>query len=293
MALANSNNVYQMVTDRIVEQMNKGIIPWLKPWHGLKGHGTENMAISYTSRRAYSLLNQWLLGEPGEYLTFGQIKELGGSIRKGEKSRCVVFYTKVSFVKKNETTGEDEEHSYPLLKYYSVWHINQTTGIESKIKPGEKIEAPEGDMQADAIIMNYLMRETELKFFNTKPSDKAYYSPSADMVVVPMLGQYSNKAEYYSTTFHELVHSTMKAGRCNREADNKGSYFGGEEYSREELVAEMGSAMLCSVSGVENDKSFRNSVAYIQSWIKALKNDPKMIVWAASRAEKAAAYICG
>jgi len=295
MAHANSNNVYQMVADRIIEQMNKGIIPWLKPWHGLKGNGTEDMAISYTSRRAYSLLNQWLLGEPGEYLTFNQIKELGGSIKKGEKSRYVVFYTKVSFTKKNEETGEDEVHSYPLLKYYNVWHLNQTTGIESKIKPGEQTteSEPEMDAQADSIILGYLMRETSLKFQNNKPSDRAYYSPSLDEVVVPMPGQYDNMAEYYSTTFHELVHSTMKESRCDRMAENKNNTFGSDNYSREELVAEMGSAMLCSVSGVENKKSFRNSVAYIQDWIKAFKNDPKMIVWASSRAEKAAAYICG
>ena len=283
-----------MVTDRIIEQMKQGIIPWLKPWHGLKGKGTENMAISYTSRKAYSLLNQWLLGEPGEYLTFNQIKELGGSIKKGEKSRYVVFYTKVEFKKKNEETGEEELHSYPLLKYYNVWHINQTTGIESKIKEGEKVEeAPEMDAQADSIIFGYLMRETSLKFQNDKPSDKAYYSLALDQVVVPMPGQYSNMSEYYSTTFHEFIHSTMKASRCDREAENKGAFFGNTEYSREELVAEMGSAMLCSVTGVENKKSFRNSVAYIQSWITSFKNDPKMIVWAASRAEKAAQYICG
>lgn len=286
-------NVYEMVTNRIVEMMNNGIIPWQRPWRGAKGESAEDLAISYTTRRAYSLLNQWLLGEPGEYLTFNQIKSLGGCIKKGAKSRYVVFYTQVQFTKRNEETGEDELQSYPLLKYYNVFHLNQTTGIESKIKAGEVVEAPEMDVNADAIIAAYLARESGLKFHNDKPSNRAYYSPVEDCVVVPMASQYDNIAEYYSTTFHELTHSTMKENRCNRVTENKGAFFGNADYSREELVAEMGSAMLCSITGVENKKSFRNSVAYIQGWIKALRNDPKMIVWAAGRAEKAAQYIFG
>ena len=288
-------NVYQMVTDRIVEMMNQGIIPWQKPWHSGAVETGEEKAISYTSRRAYSILNQWLLGEPGEYLTFNQIKERGGSIRKGEKSRMVVFFKKQTYTEKDPETGEEKLRTYPLLRYYNVWHINQTEGIPSKIKPGETTAVHPtafGAMNhADNVIIGYLMRETSLKFQNDKPSERAYYSPSQDMVVVPMLSQYDNAAEYYSTTFHELTHSTLKKSRCDRESENAHAFFGNSDYSREELVAEMGAAMLCSNSGIDNKKAFRNSVAYIQSWMSALKNDTKMIVWAASRAEKAAKYI--
>lgn len=295
----NTNNVYQMVTDRIVEMMNKGIIPWRKPWHFNTLDNGQEQAISYTSRRAYSLLNQWLLGEPGEYLTFNQIKERKGSIRKGEKARMVVFFKSASYTEKNPETGEDEIKTYPLLRYYNVWHINQTEGIASKIPaPTEKaqpeaINGPASIAAAEVIIAAYLQRERSLKFQNDKPSSEAYYSPVRDMVVVPMLGQYDKAAEYYSTTFHELVHSTGKESRCNREADRTRSHFGSEDYSREELVAEMGAAMLCSHSGIDDASTFRNSVAYLQNWISALKNDNKMIVWAASRAEKAARYIIG
>ena len=147
------------------------------------------------------------------------------------------------------------------------------------------------DDAAEAVISGYIGREEGLKFQNDKPSSKAYYSPSTDAVVVPMAAQYTELAEYYSTTFHELVHSTMKTSRCNREAENKNSFFGNHEYSREELVAEMGAAMLCTAVGVSIDKAFNNSVAYIQGWLKALQNDVKMIVWAAKRAEAAAKYI--
>jgi len=114
-----------------------------------------------------------------------------------------------------------------------------------------------------------------------------------DKVVVPMLEQYKTASEYYSTTFHEFIHSTMKESRCNRQPECGFAFFGSHAYSREELVAEMGAAMLCSNFGIDDSKTFNNSVAYLQSWIKALANDPKMIVWAAGRAEKAARYILG
>ena len=289
-------NVYQMVTDRIVEMMQQGIIPWRKPWHFGAVDSGEEQAISYATRRAYSALNQWLLGEPGEYLTFNQIQERGGSIRKGEKSRMVVFFKSATYTDKDPETGEEKQHSYPLLRYYNVWHLNQTEGIPTKIPAGEhqpQASGPAPLEAAEAVILDYLQREAELRFQNDKPTGRAYYSPAEDMVVVPMLGQYDNAAEYYSTTFHELTHSTLKESRCNRVSGNAHSYFGNADYSREELVAEMGAAMLCSNAGIDNKQAFRNSVAYIQSWIAALKNDPKMMVWAASRAEKAARYILG
>ena len=285
------NKVYQMVTDRIIEQMQKGIIPWRKPWHGAKATG-EDVAINYTTRKAYSLINQWLLGSvPGEYLTYKQVTDLGGKIRKGEKSKFVVFYTKYQFTKKNEETGEEKLHSIPILRYYNVWHIDQTEGIASKIVPGEVVEVESDDL-AEKVIADYVAR-TGLKFHNDAPSNRAFYSPGTDEVVVPMPSQYARISEYYSTTFHELTHSTMKKDRCDRRGEGVGHFFGDENYSREELVAEMGSAMLCSRCGVDDAASQRNTVAYLQSWIKALKNDIKMIIWASARAEKVAEFIWG
>ena len=292
------NNAYQMVTDRIINLMQQGIIPWRKPWNfGAIDDGQE-MAISYTSRRAYSLLNQWLLGEPGEYLTFNQIKERGGMVKKGAKARMVVFFKQQSYKERDPETGEEKLHTYPLLKWYNVFHIKDTEGIASKIPvvtetaQPEAPAGPEAIAAAEVIIAAYVVRE-QLKFQNDKPSGSAYYSQSEDKVVVPMLSQYDIAAEYYSTTFHELTHSTLKASRCNREGENTRAFFGNADYSREEPVAEMGAAMLVSHSGIDNSSAFRNSVAYIQNWMQALKNDPKMIVWAASRAEKAARYIIG
>lgn len=287
------NKVYQMVTDRIIEQINKGSIPWLKPWH-IAG-STEEVAINYVTRKPYSTLNQWLLMEPGEYLTFTQIKALKGNVKKGAKARFVVFYTNVPYDKKNEETGEMERHTYPLLRYYNVFRLADTEGIESKLSRTETDVTAEIPLcaEADMAIDEYVRSQVTLTFQNDKPSDRAYYSPATDTVVVPMPAQFDEAAEYYSTAFHELTHSTLTEARCNRRQEGKISFFGTKSYSREELVAEIGAAMLCSNFGVDTAKAFRNSIAYLQSWVSNLKDDPKAIVFAASRAEKAARYILG
>jgi len=284
-------NVYQMVTDRITAQLEQGNIPWRKPWTGASVDN--GGAINYVSRRPYSLINQLVLGKPGEYLTWKQIEELGGKVKKGAKAGMVVFFKKLTIQDKtliNPENGEPETRTIPYLQYYNVFHLDDVDGIATKIVPGaapavEPIEA------AEKAIADYLSRQPGLRFQNDKPSNRAYYSPAQDMVVVPMLSQYRIPAEYYSTAFHELTHSTIPASRCDRVSENANAFFGNEDYSREELVAEIGSAMLCNRVGIEAKKAFRNSVAYIQGWLQALKNDNKMIVWAASRAEKAAKFI--
>lgn len=289
-------NVYQMVTDRIIEQLENGIIPWRKPWTGASL--ADGGAINYVSRKPYSLLNQILLGREGEYLTFKQIKDMGGNIKKGAKSGLVVFFTKMRY--KKEMTDADGkeivvEYTVPLLRYYRVFHIEDCEGIESKVNTNEPADSQlEPIEEAEKIIGGYLSRETKLSFQNDRLSNRAYYSPVSDTVVVPKLSQYDIIEEYYSTVFHELTHSTMPAYRCDRKSESGNiAAFGNEEYSREELVAELGSAMLCNAVGIDCDKAFKNSVAYIQGWLKHLKNDNKMIIWASTRAEKAAKYIIG
>ena len=284
-------NVYQMVTDRITAQLEQGNIPWRKPWTGAAVQ--DGGAINYVSRRPYSLINQLILGKPGEYLTWKQVEELGGKVRKGAKAGFVVFFKNITIQDKtfiNPENGEPETRTIPLLRYYNVFHLDDIDGIETKIVPGQAPEV-EPVEAAEKVVADYLSRQPGLRFQNDKPSNRAYYSPAQDLVVVPMLSQYRIPAEYYSTAFHELTHSTIPASRCDRVSENANAFFGNEDYSREELVAEIGSAMLCNRVGIEAKKAFRNSVAYIQGWLKALKNDNKMIVWAASRAEKAAKFI--
>lgn len=275
-------NVYQLVTDRIIDELEKGLIPWEKPWTGVRGG-----AYNRITKKPYSLLNQMLLKHPGEYATFKQWTELGGKIKKGSKSEIIVFW-KILEKEKINDKGEKEKVSIPILKYYNVFHISQVEGVEPLEKPFEEVTPI---AKADQIIIDYVARE-KITFEECK-SDKAYYSPTSDRVVVPLKEQYKHINEYYSTTFHELTHSTGHKTRLNRLETGMIASFGSETYSKEELVAEIGAATLLNMLGIETAKTFRNSTAYIQSWLQVLKNDNKFIVSAAGRAEKAVNYILG
>lgn len=277
-----SANVYQLVTDRIIEELQKGNIPWEKPWTGVRSG-----AFNRISKKPYSLLNQMLLKHEGEYATFKQWSELGGKIRKGEKSEIVVFW-KIFEKEEINDKGEKEKVAIPLLRYINVFHISQVEGVEPLKQPFNEVTPIE---EADKIIIDYITREHIT--FEEKASDKAFYSPSRDCVVVPMKEQYKHINEYYSTTFHELTHSTGHPSRLDRLKTGAVAAFGSETYSKEELVAEIGSATILNTLGIETAKTFRNSAAYIQNWLHVLQNDNKFIVSAASKAEKAVAYILG
>lgn len=280
-----SINVYELVTNRIIEQLENNIIPWEKPWSG-----TIDGAFNRVSKKPYSILNQMLLKYGGEYASFKQWKDLGGHIRKAEKSEIIVFF-KMYPIKEKQDDGTEIIKTIPLLKYINVFHISQVDGVEPlKQKVTHDIEPIE---KAEKILNDYWNREN-ITIEHVK-GDKAFYSPMFDKIQLPLFEQFKQSEEYYSTAFHESVHSTMKTSRCNRQEDRKGKVvsFGSEEYSKEELVAEVGSAQLMNIVGIETTKSFRNSTAYIQSWLKVLRNDNKFIVSASSKAEKAVNYILG
>ena len=280
-----SKSVYEMVTDRIIKQLEKGVIPWEKPWTGIRAG-----AYNRISRKSYSLLNQMLLKHDGEYATFKQWQDLGGHVRKGEKSEIVCFW-KILPIEEEQEDGTKEVKQIPLLRYYNVFHISQVDGVQPL--PKEELNDIEPIEKADKVLTDYWTKEN-ITIEHTA-SNKAYYSPTQDLIHLPLFEQFTNANEYYSTAFHESVHSTMKESRCNRAEDRKGKLvaFGSEEYSKEELVAEIGSAGLMNIIGIETGKSFRNSSAYIQNWLSVLKNDVKFIVSASSKAEKAVDYILG
>ena len=276
-------NVYQAVTDRIVEQLKQGEIPWHKPWTGIAGG-----AFNRVSKKPYSLLNQMMLKHEGEYATFKQWSDLGGKIKKGEKSEIVVFWKILNVTEKNDK-GEDERKSIPLLKYINVFHVSQVEGVEPlSIKPVDH----EPIVEAEKIKVDYMEREN-LRI-DEVVSNRAYYSPVTDRIVVPCKEQYTDVNEFYATLFHEMTHSSGAKHRLNRFGnDTKLAAFGSSDYSKEELVAELGASFLMSHVGIESDKTLKNSAAYIQGWLAALANDNKLIVSAASKAEKATKFILG
>jgi len=272
-------DIYSAVTDRIIQQLEQGCIPWSKPWTGTQGG-----AISGTTGKPYSLLNQILLEKPGVYYTYNQIQKLGGRIRKGEKSSMVVFWKQIPIKEQNGVTGEVKETFVPMLRYYNVFHSDQCEGLkETALKPVEQPESAE----ANEIINNYIQR-SGVTIVHQK-GDEAYYSPAKDCVTLPLIEQFTSMAEYYSTAFHEISHSTGHKSRLDRLRATV--HFGSESYSKEELVAEIAAAALMNYTELETKGTFHNSAAYIQNWLTALRNDKKLIVSASGAAARVFEYI--
>lgn len=275
-----TKDIYSLVTQRIIEELEKNVIPWQKPWNGL-----QSGSFNRISKKPYSLLNQMLLKHKGEYLTYKQASELGGHVRKGEKSEMVVFW-KIIPIEEKQEDGTLIIKQLPYLKYHNVFHISQIEGIEPLRLELNELE-PIGSIEH--VLNDYINREGII--LEHEASNEAYYSPTRDLIHLPLMEQFREVEEYYSTFAHEATHSTMKQSRCNR--PQQFASFGGDDYSKEELVAEIGSASLLNMLGIETAKSFKNSTAYIQSWLQVLRNDNKFIVSASSKAEKAIKYILG
>lgn len=275
-------DIYEAVTSRIIAELEKGVIPWEKPWTGIAGG-----AVSGSTGKPYSLLNQMLLGKPGEYFTFKQVVQSGGHVRKGEKASFVVFWKQI-VVKENTPDGNPIERLIPVLKYYNVFHSDQCEGLKQKTLTHEPA-APVPIANAEAIIKQYA--QTQSLIIEHQRGDEAYYSPARDCIVVPLREQFQTASEYYGTLFHEAAHSTGHRSRLNRIKTT--AHFGNSDYSKEELVAEISAAALLNYIGAETKQSLRNSAAYIQSWLTALKNDKRMIVSASGHATKAVQFILG
>lgn len=266
-------NVSEVVTNTIIKKLEEGHIPWIKPWDYVD-------AVNYVSQKPYAGINKLLL-DGGEYLTFKQIKDNGGNIKPGSKAKIVVFYKPWDI--EDKETGE-VVHTR-VMRYYNVFSIADVEGIESK-QP-ELQHKNYNINECEQIVNNYLDKSGV--GFETKICNRAYYVPSEDRVCVPYINQFKNSQSYYGTVFHELAHSTGHESRLDRLKST--AHFGNDEYSREELVAEISSAMLCNHVGIDSKELLDNSTAYVESWIKALKNDKNMIITAAAKAQKAYDYI--
>jgi antirestriction protein ArdC len=275
-------NVYEIVTDKIIKQLESGVAFWRKPWR------TE-LPVNLISQRPYRGLNVFLLGTQGYgskyWLTYNQAAKLGGNIRRGEKSSLVTFWNigEERLICKSDGT---EKLSTPiLLRYYSVFNLEQTEGIADKL--GLSSTTRVADIEACERIVaempNAPLREQ---------SDRAWYRPSIDTVGMPAKTSFLGSEEFYSTLFHELTHSTGHKSRIGREGIENLNEFGSESYSKEELIAEMGAAMLCGVTGI-SPAVIENNAAYLQCWINRLKGDSKLLLSAASQAQKASDYILG
>ena len=277
-------NVYEIVTERIISQMEQGVVPWHKSWMDVRSG-----AFNRVSKRSYSLLNQMLLSHKGEYATFRQWSGLGGHVKKGAKAEMVVFW-KLYKTTEMDDSGELREKTRPVLRYYNVFHISDVEGVDPL--PTDGLHDTDPIPEAEKIFHDYVCREhigLEIEL-----SNEAYYSPARDVIHLPDIRQYENAADYYGIVFHESAHSTGHASRLGRFGDMTGiAPFGSPDYSKEELVAELGSAAILNTLGLETTDTFNESAAYIQNWIRVLKDDTRFIISASSKADKAVNYILG
>jgi antirestriction protein ArdC len=272
-------NVYEIVTNQIIAQLERGVVPWRKPWR------TE-MPCNLVSGKPYRGINVFLLGmqaRPSKYwLTYKQAAELGGHVRAGEKASVVTFWN-VGEERLNAKTGKLSKPF--LLRYYNVFNATQVDGLES-LKLGNGAQ-PVPNIEACEAFVSGMPNPP--KFVD---SNAAWYRPSADTIGMPLRAGFDSPEEYYSTLFHEMTHSTGHVSRVGREGIENLNAFGSESYSREELIAELGASMLCGITGI-SPATLQNSASYLQSWITRLKGDSKLILSAASAAQKAADYIRG
>ena len=287
-----SNKIFDDVSGRILKQLDDGVIPWHAPWIG---YG-ELAPRSHMTGEVYSFLNQILLGRPGEYVTFGGTVAEGGRVKKGAKAKAVYFW---SIPKNDEEDEEDEEGGKrlkkrpPMMRKFNVFHLDDTEGLEPKTAVEKELRNNEGvdiDEKAEEVWRKYCEREY-LKFDVDKLSATAVYSPMLDRILVPSRKQFKSEAEYYSTLFHELVHSTGHEKRLKRNTFG----YGIDEKARakEELIAEIGASVLCKYVGVDSEGQFQNNVAYIEHWKSFLEEEKGAFIYAACRAQKAVEFIIG
>ena len=284
-----SNQVYGYITDKIMEELERGCVPWHKPWKSPDG---VRVPMNYASKKPYRGVNTFLLAvsrfkagyDSNYWLTFKQIQALGGNV-KGQHSEMVVFWKLLEKPAQSPTAAEDETDYIPMLRCYRVFNLDQVSGIKKPALDG--LPAFQPIEEAEQIGTRY-QEQIEV----SHGSARAFYQPSTDSIRMPDRETFDSAEEYYSTLFHEFTHSTGHKSRLNRPGIVEAHYFGDEIYSKEELIAEMGAAMLSGAVGIEN-RTIRNSASYIQSWLGKLKEDKKLVVHAAAAAQKAADFILG
>jgi antirestriction protein ArdC len=291
-----NRKAYEQITERVLALLKTGTVPWHKPWSG----GAAAMPRNLMRGRPYRGINLWLLimaamdkgYEHPYWLTFRQARMLGGHVKKGEHGTAITFWKRGSRRVDPDPDDEDDaatERKYLLVRFYTVFNVAQCEGLRASRLP---VEAPglgeaERIAAAEAIVAGYKAAPTI-----TNGGGRACYTPKTDVVAMPAFKTFESGAEYYSTLFHELTHSTGHPTRLNRAGIADIKPFGTEDYSKEELVAEFGATFLCGMAGIEN-RTVNNSAAYLRHWAERLRADTTLVLSAASQAQAAADHILG
>ena len=281
-----STTVYDLVTVKILEALAQGVVPWKKPWHEIIE--TPRNAVS---KRPYRGINVLLLGlapfRDSRWLSFRQARDLGGHVKAGEKATMVVFW------KHWELPSEGEEatlkrQAIPLLRYYRIFNAEQVEGLDLPPLPTSPLEREHARIEQAEIMIRDMPNRPAIR----EGGASAWYRPSEDLVSVPALRSFASSDAYYATLLHELGHATGHEQRLNRKGVTEKNQFGSCEYSQEELVAELTSAICCAELGLDNSL-LDNTASYIHGWLSVFEGNPKMVVMAAAQAQRATDYIKG
>lgn len=284
-------DIYEKVTGKIIADLEKGELTWIKPWSGCNMDGKiirplRHNGVPYSG---INILMLWAAAVEAGFsspfwMTYRQAQELGAQVRKGEKSSLVVYANTITRTEEGKD-GTEEERTIPFMKGYAVFNASQIDGLPDHYAatPETIIDPQQRIAHADA-------------FFAATGADirhggnSAHYSGGADHVQMPMFEAFRSPEAYYATLAHELTHWTKHPKRLDREFGRK--RWGDEGYAREELVAELGAAFLCADLSLTPEPG-ADHAAYIQNWLKVLKEDKRAIFSAASYAQRAADYLHG
>ncbi len=276
-------DLYQTITDRILELLDAGTVPWRNPIQ--RTAAGDGLPKSLASGKHYRGINVFLLAvtawckgyESSYWTTYRGAQAQGGQVRKGEKSTLVVFWKQYAVT--DRETGQEQQ--FPVLRHYHVFNAEQVEGIEppDRVPPDETAPKFEPLIEAEKIVTGYARPPTI-----EQGGQRAYYIPSEDRIKIAEPGRFESREEYYGTLYHELVHSTGHPSRLNRGFD--------PTYGKEELTAEFGAAFLAAVAGI-SPPTIDNTAAYINGWRTQIAADKKLLVQAAAAGQRAADHILG
>ena len=287
---ADGEDVYTRITSRIIADLEQGVRPWARPWNADHLDGRILRPLRYNGL-PYSGINTimlWLEAEERGFtsptwMTFKQALELGGHVRKGERGSQVVYANTIAKTEQAED-GSEVRRNIPFLKGYSVFNVDQIEGLPEQYRarpPPKFLTSIERIEHADAY---FAATKADIQF----RGNKAFYSVTNDFIQIPPIETFRDSESFYATLGHECIHWTKHKTRLERDFGRK--RFGDEGYATEELVAELGSAFLCA--DLELTPEIRDDhAAYIANWLEALRNDKRMIVQAASHAQRATEFL--
>lgn len=280
-------DIYTTVTNKILADMEKGILPWDRSWNGCSSLPLRWTGESYNG---INILMLWAASMCKGYsaptwMTFNQALELGGAVRKGEKGATVVYAG--TLLKSDDAGQQGDENAQTIhyLKRYTVFNVAQIDGLPERFHTAgteQKFRNP--DERHAAADQFFTATRAQIDTRGTQPA----YFPLADRIEMPAFADFKSAEDYYSTLSHELTHWTGHKTRLDRELKSHRDNI--QDYAKEELIAELGAAFLCAELGISSEPR-EDHAAYLQNWIQALKNDKKFIFTAASQASRAVDYL--